>query len=204
MKAFDYVCEGQMNLFDILKPAEKEVPILLRKEQIVYHVVLGDVHEAVVGRTYTYGENNRGYHLENYGCTHNDRIGVDCFTDREDADKLAEKNRRSLDCILAKDIEIKSVKAFQYVRKVDNRTMTSFIADIGNDTAYVKEFMTFHHIIQGFDKAMKGFMKQQEFKYVDAVEVELNPEIKNMYRCVGSDWLYAECGYSGCIGVKYL
>lgn len=207
---FDYIADGQISIFDLIEPEIKEIPVILQPKQNVYIVDKGDVR-----KTKTLGENwlcgkgeneiytDRGYRLMfetgGYGATWNSKIGVECFLEKELAEEKAEQYLKTHDVILGKDIKPISTVAYQYMRDADKRKMTSFYCELENGLYYLKEFMTFHHIVK--NEALKKFMEQQEFKYCQPEKVEHTPNLKNMYRCTEqSDWLYAESGYSYAIG----
>lgn len=204
---------GQVSMFelDCMKSMQEEIPVLLLPWQTVYLVNKGDVQEAEV-----YGEEpswlcredengiktDRGYRLKIkgacYGCTWNSHIGVDCFTAIPPAQEKAGEFLRGHDVILARDIKTISTVAYQYIRDVDSRTMTAFFCELENGLYYIKEFMTFHHIMDKY--GIKKFMEQQEFKYCKLEQIEYQPVFKNMYPCRKDvDWMYASAEYSGCI-----
>lgn len=69
---------------------------------------------------------------------------------------------------------------------------------------YVKEFMTYEHIVEDNVKHIKKFMEQPEFRYNNVNErieqFDYIPKFKNMYPCRKDvDWMYASAEYSGCI-----
>lgn len=200
----------QLDIFSFMKLQEGEPPILLSKGQAVYLVNKGEVIKCVVcddENSWICGENNRGYRLMKdtggYTCTWNDKIlGKEAFTDYESARNKAGEYLKSHDgIILASDIRPISTVAYSYIRDCDNREMFSFYCDLGNDMYYIKEFITYHHIIKG-KKAIKKFMEQQEFKYDNPKQIDdFLPHFKNMYRCTKqSDWDYAECEYTYAVG----
>lgn len=200
----------QLGIFSFMQPQPKEPPILLSKGQTVYLVNKAEVIKCTVSdgeNSWICGENNRGYRLvrENglYSCTWNDMfLNKEAFTDYESARQKADEYLKSHDrIILASDIKPISTVAYSYIRDCDNREMTAFYCDLENDMYYIKEFMTYHHIIKG-KKAIKKFMEQQEFKYDNPKEIEgFLPHFKNMYKCTRqSDWDYAECEYTYALG----
>lgn len=197
----------QLDLFSYLEPPKPKIPFLLEPRQKIYIVDKADVEKMIVDgeRTWICG-NSRYYRIRKecgtYDVTNNDEMGERAFLDYEDArNKAYEYLRSHIDIILAEDIKPLSIVAYSYVRKCDNRTMTAFYCDLGEDMYYTKEFMTFHHICKGKNRAKK-FMEQQEFKYENPQEIQgYVPHFKNMYKCVKpSDWLYAECGYTYAVG----
>lgn len=201
---------GQLDIFSCIEKEEKEPPILLSKGQTVYLVNKAEVIKCTVAdneNSWVCGDNNRGYRLvkENglYSCTWNDRIlGKEAFTDYESAKSKADEYLKLHNKIIfAGDIKPVSTVAYAYIRDCDNRKMTAFYCDLGDDMYYIKEFMTYHHIIKG-SKAIKKFMEQQEFKYCSPKEIKgFVPHFKNMYKCAEqSNWDYAECEYTYAIG----
>lgn len=196
----------QLDIFSIMQPQSEEPSILLQKGQTVYLVNKADVIKCTVsGETWIYGDCERGYKLIKeiglYGVT-NEELGETAFTDYEQAKQKADEYLKSHDgIILAGDIKPISAVAYSYIRDCDNREMTAFYCDLGDDMYYIKEFMTFHHIIKG-KKAIKKFMEQQEFKRDNTKEIDgFVPNFKNMYKCTEqSNWDYAECGYAYAVG----
>lgn len=202
----------QLNLFSYIEPSKPEIPFILTPGQEIYIVDKADVEKMTVydEETWIYG-NCRYYRLQRecgaYSATNNDEIGERAFLSYEDArNKAYEYLRSHIDIILAEDMKPLSTVAYSYVRKCDNRKMTAFYCDLGNDMYYIKEFMTFHHICKNGKKkkenVVKKFMEQQEFKYENPHEIQgYVPHFKNMYKCVKpSDWLYAECRYAYAVG----
>ena len=197
----------QLDIFSLMQPKSEEPPILLTKGKVVYLVSKADVVKCTVsGETWVYGGCERGYRLvkENglYAVTDNKELGETAFSDYEKALEKADEYLKSHNgIILAGDIKPISIVAYSYIRDCDNRGMTAFYCDLGDDLYYIKEFMTYHHIIKG-KKAIKKFMEQQEFEYCNPKEIDgFVPHFKNMYKCTEhSDWDYAECGYTYAVG----
>lgn len=197
----------QLDIFSIMQLQLKEPPILLSKGQTVYLVEKADIVKCTVsGERWIYGDCERGYRLIResglYAVTNNNELGETTFTDHEQAKETAGKYLKSHDrIILASDIKPIITVAYSYIRDCDNREMTAFYCDLGDDMYYIKEFMTFHHIIKG-KKAIKEFVEQQEFKYDNPREIDgFVPRFKNMYKCTEqSDWDYAECEYTYAVG----
>lgn len=143
-----------------------------------------------------------------YGVVATDEIGETVFLDNVDAERKALEYLNSHKVIKPGNMKFIDGKAFSYIRRCDNRKMVSWFAIMDDGKAYIKEFLTFKHIIDygSVEKAKKmlesKFMKQREFESVDYKEENLSDVIflKNMYKCGdGCDWDYAESGYSGCI-----
>lgn len=197
----------QLDIFSYLQPQSEEPPILLSKGQEVYLVNKADVIKCTVSsETWIYGDCERGYTLIRdvglYAVTNNNELGETAFTDYEQATQKANVYLKSYDgIILASDIKPIRTVTYSCIRDCDKREMTAFYCDLGNDMYYIKEFMTYHHIING-KKAIKKFMEQQEFKYDKPKEIDgFVPNFKNMYKCTEqSDWDYAECGYTYAVG----
>lgn len=202
----------QLDLFSYVNLSKTEIPYLLTPGKEIYIVDKADVEKIIVDgeRTWICG-NSRYYRLRKeggtYDVTSNDKIGERAFLDYEYArNKAYEYLRSHIDIILSEDIKPLSIVAYSYVRDCDNRTMTAFYCDLGDDMYYIKEFMTFHHICKNGKKKKENvidkFMEQQEFKYENPQEIQgYVPHFKNMYKCAKpSDWLYAECGYAYAVG----
>jgi len=213
-EVFNYECQEQMSIFDFINP-KTEPPILLLKGQIAYKVVRGEVEEFEVydEKSWLCGEENqeRGYRLKKdfgYDCTWNGNIEVDVFTEKESAILKAQEYIKTHDVILSESIKAVEVKAYSYVRDCDNREMKSFYAIIPDGKAYIKQFMSYEHIIDygsvenARKELKKTFCKQQEFEYCNPQEIDYTPTFKNMYLCnKKADWVkwnYAEARYSGC------
>lgn len=199
--------QGQIDMFAFMQQ-EKEPQILLSEGQEVYVVNKAEVIKCTAtGESWICGENNRSYRLvkENglYEITWNSKIlGKEAFTDYESAREKAEEYLKFHDgIILAGDIKPISITAFSYIRNVDSQDMTAFYCDLGDDMYYIKEFMTYHHIIKG-KNAIKRFMEQQEFEYCNSKKIDgFLPHFKNMYKCMEqSDWEYAEYEYCYAVG----
>ena len=197
----------QLNLFSYLEPPEPEIPFILTPGQEIYIVDKADVEKMIVCNEEAWiCSDCKYYRLQKergtYSVTNNNEMGERAFLNYEDARNKAHEYLRShIDIILAKDIKPLSTVAYSYARECDNREMTAFYCDLGEDMYYIKEFMTFHHICKS-KKWIKKFMEQQEFKYDKPKEIQgYVPHFKNMYKCVKpSDWLYAECEYTYSVG----
>lgn len=207
---------GQISLFDLLnatanaEPTKASIPILLKPQQDVYLVEKGEVvRYKVLDETWLCGADNfeRGYRLQHecgtYNATWNTAIGTTCFNDYSSAEGVAKEYRIGRDIIFAEDIKAISTVAYSYVRECDNRTMVAFYSELENGMVYIKEFMTYHHIIVASKKkkAIKKFLDQREFENSEVKEIEYVPTFKNMYRVRQNDnWDYAEAGYNLAIG----
>lgn len=197
----------QLDIFPLMQPKSEEPPILLSKGQTVYLVNKADLVKCTVsGETWIYGDFKRAYRLikesGGYDVTNNEELGETAFTDHEKARQKADEYLKSHNgIILASDIKPINTVAYSYIRDCDNREMTAFYCDLGDDMYYIKEFMTFHHIIKG-KKAIKKFMEQQEFEHDNPKEIDgFVPNFKNMYKCTEqSNWDYTECGYTYAVG----
>lgn len=202
--------DGQIDMFSYLKAQEPvtKPPVLLKAGQEVFLVVKGDVVPYIVlDETWTY-EGERGYRLQkpNNGCynaTWNKAIGVTCFVNLESACEVAETYLKGRDVIRAEDINPIKTVAYSYTRACDNKEMIAFYSELNNGMVYIREFMTYHHIVEAGKKAkaIKQFMEQQEFKHNDVNQIEYEPVFKNMYRIRQKyDWDYAEAEHSYAIG----
>lgn len=207
---------GQISLFDMVnfmgyREDIPEPPILLKSGQMVFLVIKGDVEPFVVlDETWICGDvgEERGYRLQRpdgsaYNAIWNSSIGTSCFIDREMAHNIAEAYLSSVDVIRAEDIKPIKTTAYSYVREGDNREMIAFYSELDNGMVYIKEFMTFHHIVEANKKvkAIKKFMEQSEFNNVNINQIDYVPSFKNMYRIRQQyDWDYAEAGHSYAVG----
>lgn len=199
--------DGQMTLFEYEERISyKEPEKLLKMGQMVYVVQKGDVEKCtVVDESWLCGDgdSDRGYRVIKesgcYGVVHNSKINQSMFVDEERANRNADKFLAEHKVIRAVDINILNVVAYGYTRDVDGRRMKAFYCDIGNGLLYMKDFMTFHHIMRNCDKTIKEFMKEiDEIRGygADVERIEHTPVPKNMYLCNGGNWLYAEAGCS--------
>ena len=206
------IVDGQISIFDIISSEDREenhVPqIMLKEGDVVYKVLKGNVCQYTVTeeKSWIFGTDNRGYRLVDkdgiYNVTSNSKLGVDCFRLESDARQIAEQYLDTHDVICAKDIQHGDVIAYSYIRDLDGREMTAFYTDIGNGLLYMKEFMSYHYIVENTPKNIRHFMEQQEFSRPGVHKVNFTPSFKNMYRSKepGDSWIYAEAGYSAAIG----
>ena len=204
--------EGQISIFDIFRQQEQvenEPPIMLNIGQNLYVVEKGDVRIASVfdEKSWLCGEGDRGYRLifESgcYGCAWNSSIGNRVFFTEKDARDKAEEYLNTHEVLRAESIRPVKTVAYTYTRSIDNMSLIAFYCELENGMVYMKEFMTFHHMIIPDKKqnAIKKFMEQQELKYSDVREIEYTPVFKNMYRIRQAyDWDYAEAGHSYAVG----
>ena len=186
------IVDGQISIFDILSSEDREeshVPqIILKEGDVVYKVLKGDVCQYTVTgeNSWLFGTDNRGYRLVDkdgiYNVTSNSKLGVDCFHLESDARQIAEQYLDTHDVICAKDIQHGDVIAYSYIRDLDGREMTAFYTDIGNGLLYMKEFMSYHYIVENTPKNIRHFMEQQEFSRPGVHKVNFTPSFKNMYR----------------------
>lgn len=198
---------GQMNIFDFIN-VSKEPPILLHPKEEVFVVIKGDIERFYVENESSWicgsDDENRGYRLSNgmrYDAVTNMDVGNSVFTDYKKAKRKAEAYLKSHDVILSDDIQITKTVAYEYLRKVDDRKMVAFYCVLENGDLYMKEFMTFCHIVKNTKRAIEKFMDQQEFKYENPKQISYLVKPKNMYRCKGTDdWLYTEAGCAYGVG----
>lgn len=198
---------GQMNIFDFIITSE-EPPVLLYPGNEVFVVTKGDIERFYVEERKSWicgsDNENRGYSISNgrtYNVVTNMDIGSCAFLEHDRAKMKAEEYINSHDVILADDIRIVKTVAYGYRRKVDDREMVSFYCTLDNGELYMKEFMTFCHIVKNTKKAIEKFMNQQEFKHENPKQISYLVKPKNMYRCKGTDaWLYTEAGCTYGVG----
>ena len=212
----------QLSLFELFNenmlgptpfPVEEPTPHLLKDGQSVWVVRRGEVFfYKVVGQPYMCEDKTWRYHAKNECWTNfsENEIGLSVFTEESVANELAEIYLTYSDVIRKEDIKPIEVKAYHFIRSCDEREMVAFYAILPDGKAYIKNFYTYHHIIDygSVDKAKKklekDFLNNQGFRCENAEEL-LNPmehiEFHNMYPCREDvDWDYADEGYSGCIG----
>lgn len=203
-------CDGQMSLFDVEENIQQnEAPVILMPGMTVYVVNKGDVlEEEVLNESWICNEGKeRGYRLKIkngiYDCAWNSSLRKSVFLVQNDALATAEEYLNTHEVIRAEEMKVVRTVAYQYSREIDNRKMIAFYSELENGMLYVREFVTFHHIV-GADKkekAIKRFMNQQEFKYNKIKQIDYKPVFKNMYRIRQKyDWDYAEAGHSYAIG----
>lgn len=203
--------EGQMTLFEYEENLNyKEPPMLLKKGQVVFMIQKGDVERGqILEENWLCGDRkcDRGYRVlkesGSYDVVSNSKIGQDVFVEEGAAKTISEKFLAEHTVIRAENIIVREVVAYSYIRDVDNRKMTAFYCDIGNELLYMKDFMTFHHIMRNCNKTIKEFMKEiDEMKGlgVDVERIEYQPNPKNMYLCRGGNWLYTEAGCTYGVG----
>lgn len=198
----DYVCDGQMNLFEWLHqqamPLQEESPILLHPGDKVYLVVRGDIEEhTVINRTWELAGGDRGYDLDSWQ-TWNSKIGRTTFTSYEDAEKAANEYIATnvSDVILAKDIKPVKVVAYSYAGYEDD--VIDYYAILEDGNIYYRYGSLYEHIgtdieIKKFEKDMADTIKNHK----DIIILEdYNPIFKNMYKVDNKDnWLYAAARY---------
>lgn len=190
------------DLFNFMSPQVKkeEPPILLHEGQKVYKVVRGDVEEHIVTgeKSWVCGENNRGYRLKRIsGCwdvTWNRSIGVNVFTDLQEANVKAEKYIAENDCILAGNIKAKAVVAYRYL--YDGREIIQYYAVLDDEAVYFHYASQYRHIgkkkeIIQFEKDREKNRKREEYEEIE----DYQPVFANMYKCKNDSWIYAEAKY---------
>lgn len=204
--------EGQISLWEAMellagRELKEEPPVLLQPKQNVYIVKRGDVKEATVLDETWLCDETRGYRLQygggTYDCVWNTSIGMNCFLDMAPAVAKAEKYLNEHEVIRAEDIHPVSVTAFAYKRHNDYVEDVAFYCELDNGMLYVKEFMTYQHIVcaDKKKKAIKHFMEQAEFKRDGIKPIEYAPVFKNMYKIHQKyDWDYAEAEHSYAVG----
>ena len=204
----------QLSLFDLyaFRAANKrKEELYLKKYQPVWMVQKGDVI-----RYYARSNASVGYfgHLKkiagynSYDIITHTKIGKNYFLSKQEANASAlsyiEGNRKNI--ILAEDLHPVTTEAYRYVRECDGRMMVTFYSVLEDGNLYMKEFLTFEHILdcKGSDKVrekyIREFREQRQFKFCTVQRFDYAPAYSNMYRCKpGYDWMYAESGYGGCL-----
>lgn len=201
---------GQMSIFDLMK--EPEPDVIYPSGMLVWMVIRGDIEPYIIAEEKPWFHNKEViYRLKHNNGTwwtmRTSEIGNIFFLDYESAlKKSGVYFAEHPDAILADQIQPVETKSYSYIRTCDGREMFSFYAVLPDGKVYVKEFMSYEHIVDfgSVEKALKamcqGFTKQQAFEYARPQEINVIPIFKNMYRCRDDDkWLYAEAKYGRCI-----
>lgn len=197
----------QLSIFDLINE-KTEIPVLLKQSDMLCEVNKADIRLCTVCDEESWISNsNRFYRIQFkdgcFGIVSNETLGIKFFKveNYDDAVKASEKYIREHNVLLVDDIELKNTVAFSYIRDVDSRHLCAYMAEIGNGLLYIKEFMTYAHIVEDNKKNRKKFEEdiQRYAEYNDVKEIEnYQPELKNMYLCKeSSDWKYAEARYGG-------
>lgn len=194
--------KDQLTFFDMLN---NEPEILYYKGDVLFQQLKGEV----VPYTIT-GENwlchkGRGYRLQQengcYNVVTND--STDFYRTQKEAEEAAGEWLIGKDVISPEQIVFSFVEAYQYIRECDGRNMTAFLGVMKNGDLYIKNFMSYHHIVKDSKKARKSFQEDIERNTnckIEKIE-DYTPEVKRMYRCKdGDSWMYAEARYGGSIG----
>ena len=196
----DYVCDGQMNLFEWLHqqamPLQEESPILLHPGDKVYLVVRGDIEEhTVLNRTWELSGSDRGYDLDHW-TTWNSKIGRTTFTSYKDAKKAANEyiTTNATDVILAKDIKPVKVVAYSYIYY--EHEIIYFYAILEDGTVYRHSDGIYEHIGKDAKYEINYFEERMNMKKDITILEDYKPTFNNMYKVDKNDnWLYAAARY---------
>lgn len=196
--------EGQISLADLMDfyaPQQKtdEPPIMLQEGQKVYKVIRGDIEEhIVIGGTWKCGENNRGYRLESVSgrcdVIWNTSIGLNAFSDMEEARKKAEQYFEEHYCIRAESIKANETVAYRYL--YNGKVVLQFYSVLEDGMTYYHYGSMYDHI--GGRKEIKEFEKQMsERKNCEGYKIltGYQPVFSNMYKCNDREWKYAAARY---------
>lgn len=209
MNLNNYECDGQLSIADFLARgnAEREEHIL-KSGQVVYKACKGDIetHEVTGENWYidhlrTFGNRTRVHGV--YDIILDSDIGNRAFFEKEKAEKIAEKYLQNHEVIRASEINPIETVAYSYKSKVTEKRMIAFYSMLDNGMLYVKEFMTYEHLLlkEHAQKGIKKFMEQPDFEYDEPEKIEYVPKFKNMYRIKCKyDWDYAEARHSYAVG----
>ncbi len=198
-----------MSIEDYLEQNGPEyVERMLNPGQVVYETYKGEVKEHTVldekwyiEHLETYG--NRTKVDGHYGIVFNSEIDVKVFSERKQAEELAEKYLQSHDVIRSEDMHPIKTVAYSFYNELLGRDSIAFYSELDNGMLYVKGFITYEHLMleKHKKKVIKQFMEQQEFHYNNPQLIKYNPKFKNMYRIhMKYDWDYAEDGHSYAVG----
>lgn len=196
--------KDQLTFFDVLN---NEPEILYYKGDVLFQQLKGEVVPyTITGENWLCHEDkNRGYRLQQengcYNVVTND--STDFYRTQEEAEEAAGKWLIGKDVISPEQIVFSFVEAYQYIRECDGRNMTAFLGVMENGDLYIKNFMSYHHVVKDSKKARKSFQEDLERNAnckIEKIEGYM-PEVKRMYRCkAGDTWMYAEARYGGTIG----
>lgn len=196
--------KDQLTFFDMLN---NEPEILYYKGDVLFQQLKGEVVPyTITGENWLFHEDkNRGYRLQQengcYNVVTND--STDFYRTQEEAEEAAGKWLIGKDVISPEQIVFSFVEAYQYIRECDGRNMTAFLGVMENGDLYIKNFMSYHHVVKDSKKARKSFQEDLERNAnckIEKIEGYM-PEVKRMYRCKDGDtWMYAEARYERAIG----
>lgn len=193
---------GQISLFGYMLTNKEtaDPPILLHEGQKVYKVIRGDVEESIVTgeKSWICGENNRGYRLKRcaggWDVTWNNSIGINTFTNLQEAKEKANNYLAKNNCILAENIKAKEVVAYRYL--YDGREIIQYYAVLDDEAVYFHYASQYRHIgkkkeIIQFEKDREKNRKREEYEEIEYYQ----PVFANMYKCKNDSWIYAEAKY---------
>lgn len=202
---------AQLSLFGIMEEqhrqrAEETIPVLLHAGDIIYLLYKADIEKGIVTdeKSWLHSDNqDRGYRISledgGFDCAHNSTLGVSVFTQKDEAENAAKAYIETHEVILADAMHLSNIQAYGYKRYCDGKELVAYMGELGNGLLYVKEFMTYQHIVQDTPNARKAFDSeiQKEKQYVTVWRKDdFSPKLKNMYPCrKEGHWLYAEARY---------
>ena len=198
---------AQLSLFDYIeKENTKNIPILFTKGNILYFVRRVDVEKCTVCEEkpwFVHNNTSRGSRIifENgcYGVITNESLNQEVFFSEVDAIKAAEEYANSCDMLRADQMHLQVLESYEYIRGCDGYVLRSYLADMGNGYLYVKDFMTYIHVVKDTPKAREAYRKGiiENQKYNKVSKSAFHPKAVNMYRCKNDgEWLYAEARYT--------
>lgn len=197
--------KDQLTFFDVLN---NEPEILYYKGDVLFQQLKGEVVPyTITGENWLCHEGKtRGYRLQQengcYNVVTND--STDFYRTQEEAEEAAGEWLIGKDVIPPEQISFTYIEVYQYTRKLEgDHKMTAFLGVMENGDLYIKNFMSYHHVVKDSKKARKGFQEDLERNAkckIEKIEGYM-PEVKRMYRCkAGDTWMYAEARYGGAIG----
>lgn len=152
---------------------------------------------------FVHNNTSRGYRIifENgcYGVITNESLNQEVFFSEVDAIKAAEEYANSCDMLRADQMHLQVLESYEYIRGCDGYVLRSYLADMGNGYLYVKDFMTYAHVVKDTPKAREAYRKGiiENQKYNKVSKSAFHPKGVNMYRCKNDgEWLYAEARYT--------
>lgn len=201
MSAFDYVCGGQISMFDFIKGEEVEVKNepLLNIGDIIYQVVVCEIEKYIISGIFYAGGQFR-YHtnedtMEKGGnCFGESDIGEYIFLDLKDAYLKSDENKNTNIIMFAKDMQVERQIVFlsynlTWFKNDTPNVFCATIAIVNKTMVYVQHsgLYAFMHSFSSEKEAVKFYEKElQEFDFEN--ETKVGMDLENMYLCGDGRW----------------
>jgi len=177
--------KDQLTFFDMLN---NEPEILYYKGDVLFQQLKGEVVPyTITGENWLCHEGKtRGYRLQQengcYNVVTND--STDFYRTQKEAEEAAGEWLIGKDVISPEQIVFSFVEAYQYIRECDGRNMTAFLGVMENGDLYIKNFMSYHHVVKDSKKARKSFqedLEQNVYCKIEKIEGYM-PEVQRLGR----------------------